>query len=1108
MSTRNGRKGLSVAIRYALLGLGSSLAPAVGTALLISAVPVQSAFAQQTSSSLSGSVTAEDGSPVVNASVVLIHQPSGTRSEAFTGDTGNFFQGGLRVGGPYQLIISADGYRTSTVDEIFLRPGTQPAMRLSMESSSTQALDAIVVSADREATRDLNSGVGSTYTSVDISNQPASRRDVIRTLLRDPLASSRGEGNLSVAGANPRFNGLSIDGALQQDDFGLGSNTYATNRSPINLDAVESASLVASDYSVTATGFTGGLVNIVTKSGGNEFDGSAFYYYLDEDFLGDEYGEDGERDFNAAPFKEREYGVTLSGPIIKDKLFFFVSYDEFKSSSTTDFSVTDENNGVQPGFFDALRGVIQDTYGYDPGTRATQVSNPITSERALVKLDWNISDDHRASYTYQSTEESGTVTGALNFESAWYDTPVDLTAHTLQIFSDWSPSFSTTFRYNNKEFQRDQLCRAGAGIGALEFDLNPANGGLAGTPLDGLLTQRRTFIAGCDRFRHANLFNDERTQVFLSGDWYYNDHVWTFGAEYEEFDVFNLFVGSSTGRFRFNSFDQIVNRTGRVEYANAISNNVNDAASAWGYEKYSYFLQDTWTVTPNFEVTLGFRLEEFSQDDRPVFNQQVFSDYGVRNDVNVDGNKLFMPRLGFRWTPLDRTVVTGGLGIFAGGDPKVWISNAFQPATVFAAQSNLTNLDPRVIPSVLIDTVSNGTPVVIDSIDPDFRTPNDLKASLRWDQGFDMQFGGLDLGTDYTFTAQYLYSRVREGFLWTNLAQTDLPAAQPTGVAPDGRPIYADLDALRINNLTQLGNFDGGSSHTISLSLAKRWENGFDAEFSYARQNIEDTTEGTSSRGISNWRGIVAVDRNNPSARTSPFQIEDAFKLSIGYEKAFFGDYKTRFDLFGQAYSGTPYTYTFDVSNTNSLFGRAGQGEGPFDNSPLYIPSPGVDPSVVYSSGFDTQAFFDFVAREGIETGKIHEVNSKSSRWIRQWDLRIQQELPGIPGMDKIFGDNKLKLVLDVDNLGNLLNSKWGNFYNGPGNNQQPNVQADLVTRADVAANGIDGATALTGDAARIACSTQDACVYRFNDFTDRASSSLSPAQSVYRIRIGIRYDF
>ena len=1104
MRTRNGRTGLSSAIRNVLAGVGGAVLPALTAALIVSAVPVQSAYAQQTSSSLSGTVTDTDGNAVANATIMLMHQPSGTRSETYTGDSGTFFESGLRVGGPYQLIISAPGHQTNTVDNIFLRTGSQPPMRLSIQASTSE-LEAIVVTATLEATRDLNAGVGSSYTTEDIDNQPATRRDVIRTLLRDPLASSRGEGNLSVAGSNPRFNGLAIDGALQQDDFGLGSNTYATNRSPINLDAVESASLVASDYGVTASGFTGGLVNIITKSGGNEFDGSAFYYYTDEGFLGDKYGENGERDFDAAPFTEREYGVTLGGPIIKDTLFFFVSYDEFESASTSDFSNGDANNGRLPGFFDALNTVISDTFGYDAGGRPTSAATPVTSERTLVKLDWNINEDHRASFTYQNTEEGGTNVSATQFQSAWYQTPVELNAYTLQLFSDWSPNFSTTFRANYKEFERGQNCNAGPGIGHIEITLEPDD--LVGTPLEGLITERQSgLVAGCDRFRHANVFNDERTQLFFSGDYYFDEHVLTAGIEYEDFDLFNQFVPSSNGRLRFADYAELVSATGRIDYINATSNDANDGAASWGYSKLSYFVQDTWQATDNLEVKIGFRYEEFDQSDKPVFDQTIATTYGLDTSKNLDGNALFMPRVGFRWTPLDRTTFTGGFGLFAGGDPKVWISNSFQVPTVFASQRNVSGLTPFSVPQGLLDAVAAGTPVAIDAIANDFQTPSDWKASLRWDQGFDMPLNFL--GDDWTFTAQYLYTRPRDGFLWSNFAQTELAETQPRGVAPDGRTIYADLDALGINNLTVLGNYEGGSSHTWSVALAKRWASGFDFSVSYAKQDIETVTEGTSSRGISNWRGITAIDRNDPEVRRSPFQITDSFKINLGYEKAFFGDYATRVDLFGQLQSGSPFTYTFDIDRDNSLFGRAGQGESPFDNNPLYIPNPGIDPLVVYASGFDQTAFFDLIEDRGLETGKIHDANSDSSRWLRQWDLRIQQELPGIPGMERLFGDNKLKLIIDVDNVLNLLSSEWGNFYNGPGNNQQRIVRADLVSAADVAANGIDNAAALEDDLPRTTCLAAGDCLYRYNSFADRDISTFSASRSVYRIRIGLRYEF
>jgi len=287
-------------------------------AVFLSMTLISVAAAQGVSSNVRGSVTDQSGVPLADATVVITHLPSGTQRRATTSDTGNFFQPGLRVGGPYTINVSANGHRGTLIDEIHLTPGTQSPLKVALKAVSEE-IEEIVVIARAAPLRDLNNGVGSVFLAEDISNTPTTTRDVIRTLLRDPLAQSDGStGNLSVAGINPRFNGLAIDGSLQQDDFGLSRSTYATARSPINLDAVESASLVASDYDVTASGFTGGLVNLTTKSGTNDWNGSAFYYWQNDSFFGNTY--DGDQTFAPGPIDEKEYGVTLGGPIIKVRL--------------------------------------------------------------------------------------------------------------------------------------------------------------------------------------------------------------------------------------------------------------------------------------------------------------------------------------------------------------------------------------------------------------------------------------------------------------------------------------------------------------------------------------------------------------------------------------------------------------------------------------------------------------------------------------------------------------------------------------------------------------------------------------------------------------------
>ena len=1075
-------------------------APRLVICLLLSAAATLwslATIADSTSATLGGYVRAVTGVPVPGARVRIVHRPSGTAATAVAAGNGAFYQSGLRVGGPYDVRVAADGHREHKLAGLTFRPGPQPPLEITLVPLEVE--EVVVTASVPISGRDLNNGVGSAFTAGDIARQPGVKRDLIRTLLRDPLAHSAGEGSLSVGGVNPRFNGLAIDGSLQQDDFGLGTSTYATSRSPINLDAVESVSLSASDYSVGASGFTGGLVNITTRSGTNEWDGAAFYYHQGNGLVGGTY--DGDRAFSPAEFEEQEYGASVGGPLLRDRLFVFLSYDEFEAVEPVDFGAFDAANGLRPGFFEGLRDLVRDVYGYDPGGRPSSAATPTTSKRTLVKLDWNVDEGHRASFTYQRSRESETSAAADRFESAWIDIPVDLAAFTVQLFSDWSDVVSTTVRVNRKAFERGQNCRA-PGVGALEFDLDADD--VAGTPLAGLLSGNVDLVAGCDRFRHANVYEDARLQVYGALDLLAGDHILRIGAEYESFDLFNLFMPGSNGRFVFSDYHAIVDRTARVDYVNVPSNVAADGAADWGYGRTALFVQDTWQVARQIEVTAGLRYERFAQGDRPALSRTLADVYGVRTDRNLDGLDLVLPRLSFRWTGWPRTVVTGGIGRFAGGDPKVWTSNVFQVPTVFATRTTV-GVSPTFVPAELQAAVAAGSPVPIDAISPDFAVPSDWKASLRLEREFDLRFGGLDLGTDYTLTAQALFGWTGNAFLWTNLAQTQLPAALPAGTAPDGRPIYADLDDLGHLNLVALDNHGGGRSRILTAALAKRTEFGLDFQLSYAWQDVETVTEGLSSRGISNWRGIVDADRNRPSPRTSPHQVTHAFKLNLGYERTF-GAFRLRADLFARAWTGERHTVTFDVDRTNALFGRAGAGESPYDNSPLYVPGRGGDPAVVYGSEFDRDAFFAYLDANDIDAG-IHAAHSADAGFNHLWDLRLRLDLPGIRALDRWVGENRVSLILDVENVLNLLNDDWGTYHAGPRFGQAAIVRADLVSAADVTAFGVDGAPALTGDAPRTACQVQRDCVFRYNSFLALPSRFPSASRSVYRIRLGVRIE-
>ena len=1076
------------------------LAFSAATVALLAAAPA-AVYAQETSANLRGSVVDANGNPLTGATVTILHTASGTASTAVTGSTGAFFESGLRVGGPYTIYISAEGFEGDVLEGLFLQPGPQSPLTIALNTTSREI---ITVTGAAINTLDLNNGVGSTYSARDIANAPSTSRDVISTLRNDPLVSQSGNGYMSVAGQSPRFNALAIDGSLQQDDFGLGANTYATERSPINIDTIESASLVASDYSVTVGNFTGGLINVVTRSGTNEFDGSLFYYRADEDFRGNVTNG---TFVEQAPFTEEEYGITLGGPIIEDELFFFVSYDKFETGSTSFFATGDEALGIEPGFFDALNQMIVDVYGVDMGGRPNTVSNPSTAERYLAKLDWNINADHRASFTYQSSEESNTSTSSSSLASAWYDNPVELTAYTFQLFSDWTPELSTTFRVNLKNYDRSQDCRAGRDTPQLEFYEWEA-GDLAGTALDGLLTGTGdyTFIAGCDRFRHGNEYSDERLQVFGSADYIWGDHLFTFGVEYEQFELFNLFAQRSSGDFRFYTPQDFLNNDASVIYQNGTTNDRNDIANTLEYDRFTAFAQDTWQIADNFAVNFGFRYERFIQDQNPVQDANIESRYGISSTATLDGKDVFLPRIGFRYEPFDRTTVTGGVGLFAGGEPRVWISNAFAlPAVYLSGNYSVPTL---TVPQPLLDAAAASTAGRIDIISPNFELPRQLKASVRVDQEFDMNFGFLDLGDNYRVTAQYLYTRDEESFAWRNRSQLDL--GYTVGTAPDGRPIYADLQDQWEGNVHELGNVSGSEGHVFTIALNKQYENGIGFNASYAYQDVESMLEDTSSRGVSSHRGQITSDRNNVQPGTSIYQVEDRFALAMWYEREFFGELTTRFDVFGEFTSGTPYSYVFDVSSSNALFGRQGNFESPYDTDLLYIPTAN-DTAVVYGSGFDQARFNEIIDLRGLTRGEIASQAGNAFVWSQQWDVRIQQELPGIPGAERWVGDNRLQFVVDIDNFANLLNDEWGTEYNGVSRGQAALVRADLVSAADVALNGVDGASALRGDDPRTTCINAGDCVYRYNSinsWADDRDGSASLGRSVYNIRVGLRYEF
>jgi outer membrane receptor protein involved in Fe transport len=1097
------------------------LACGASIAALAALAPVAAVHAQQTASQMRGTVTDPSGAPIANASVTITHVPTGTVNRTATSANGNFNASGLRVGGPYNVAIQADGFQADVAEGISLDPGANAPLRLRLNPAG--ATEVIQVTGTRIQTIDLNNGAGSAFSAQDIANQPSFNRDLVGTLLRDPLTSSTGQGNLRVAGTNPRVNAFVVDGLRQGDDFGLSTGTYATSRSPISLDTVEAASVVASDYSVFTTGFQGGLVNVVTKSGSNDFTGTLSYYRSGNDFQSNTAFD---RYISSPDFIEEEYGFTLGGPILQDRLFFFVGYEKFETASPVDFTSNDASSGFQPGFFEALRGMIQDSLGYDVGERAQTTSIPNTSERYFARVDWNINPDHRLTASYQRTEETGT-SGVFNnqFESAWYDTPVELDNYTLQAYSNWTPNFSTTARLGYKEFIRGQNCRAGTDVGQIQVSVNPTN--VVGTPLEGLLTNTPGFqpVGGCDRSRHANEFNDTRLQLFVQGDYTWGDHVTSFGGSFDRYEAFNLFVQDASGNFVFDSPQALAQQRATVTYRAPQSNIRSEGASELQYDNIALFAQDEWQILPDLSVNFGLRYERYQQDQALPSRADFDLVYGADARQSLDGIDLFQPRAGFRWDAASRTTVSGGFGLFAGGDPNVWFINAYLPQN-FSYTGTFTGVDPRVVPQELIDLVAGSdttTPAPIDTIAPGFEMPSNWRGSLKLAQEFDLEFDGFSLGRDYVFETQVLYTRTHRGYAWRNLAQIGLPV----GTAPDGRPIYTDLAAFNtgtdnnIQNVIELYNVNEGESFVYTAALAKDYDNGLGFYLTYAYQDVEAIIPAASSVAVSNFNSQVGFDRNAASAGRSLFETEHRFGINMSYETEIFGDLRSRLDVTGIISSGTPFSYTYTTQSRpqDPMFGRdAVQQSSNADL--LYVPLEN-DPSVIYGAGFNQDAFNDLIERQGLTRGEIAGRNDHTSPWQQLWNLRFQQDLPFASfGVDR-FRNNRATFVLDIENFPNLLNNEWGRTYGTPGGGfgAVPVVTGSLV-RADDPSRPLNPRAQANADGGSpydanfdpaLVCQSAGACVYRYDTLntTNAGRTGIeSTANSLYRIRLGIRYEF
>ncbi len=984
-------------------------------AALAAAQPV---LASDTSSSIRGLILNPMGKGAVNTTITIKHEPTGATKVVKPNESGAFVVRGLRVGGPYTLILDSEKYEDQEVNDVYLEVGKPFQLNHIFEAEGTE--NVLKITATRGDLRYPNSGSNSIFSSQDIENSASFARDLKDTLRRNPLVNlDHDDGSsMSIAGNNPRFNSISVDGVRQDDDFGLNFNGYPTQRSPISIDAVEQVSIQANPFDASQGGFSGGKISVVTKSGTNEFKGSAFYEKADGDWTGDPL------EGSIENLDEETYGFGVGGPLIKDKLFFYANYEKYERSQDPALFPTAGTN--QQEVLEEVITIARDVYGVDAGR--WDVAPVEEDEKILIKLDWDINEFHRASFTYQNTDGQVTqgwprsTTDNPDFElsSDWTTRGDELQSISAHWYADWTDRFSTEVKITNKETDNLQVPLNGKGFGAVTVTTQ-----MEFFNEDGILeSDSRDVRLGPDSNRHANDLTNDTFSINFDGQYLLNDHTISFGWQHEELDVFNIFIPDSLGSWEFDSIEDF--RDGIAsdfDYQNADSNNPADGAAAFSYTYDNFYIQDIWDYSVDWQFGLGLRIETVSTDDAPRLNENFVTRYGFSNQENLDGETLYLPRFSFKYLGFEDVELTGGFGLFSGGRPNVWISNAFTNDGVTIVRPNFNNIasnnylqnaditqvDPEVI-ALLEAGDGNSTP-----IDPEFEIPTHWQYSLAANFKTDLGW----LGDNWELASEVIYKDIVKDVRWIDLARGQL------GTTVEGRPIYGRYDPVTMNEEHYdilMTNGEGGDSLITTFSAYKAWDNGLKLNIGYTHQDINEIVNAASSTANSGYQFNVAVDRQNPTVATASYETEHALVISLDYSTEFFEGYATNFNVFFKRNSGRPFSWTMGAFRDDDL----GDPDA-FDDADSYlpyIPTGADDPAVDFVNGLSYEEIIAHLQANGISTeGGYLARNAYNSPWNTTMDVSIRQEIPGL------FDDNKGEFYFIIDNFLNLLDEDKGQIY-------------------------------------------------------------------------------
>lgn len=1024
-------------------------------------IPTQ---AQVTTASMSGTVMFQD-EPVIGATVLAVHEPSGTNYGTITNVDGRFSLQGMRTGGPYKVTISYVGYQSAVYSGITLQLGENYNLNVKLKESS-ETLDEIVITAAKTKFNTEKTGATTNISSSQITSLPTINRSISDIARLSPYAS-----DMSFAGGDGRSTNFTVDGANFNNNFGLSDNLPGGGN-PISMDAIEEVQVVIAPFDVRQTNFIGGGINAITKSGTNTFKGSAYTYFQNQNMRGNSI--DGEDLGARAKESKTIYGATFGGPIIKNKLFFFANVEVEKQPqqvikwrARTEGEQPDENNYISRTTLSDMQKVsdfLRDKYGYDTGS-ATNFPADEKNLKLLGRIDWNITNGHKLSVRYNYTKNTAwnapnanSMDGgsgsrlyntsrvgyqSMSFANSMYSQDNKVSSVSADLNSRFSDKISNQllFTYTDIEDMR--------GTNSSPF---PFIDILAGKDAEGNQIMEPYMSAGYELFTYNNGVKNKITSIIDNFTYFAGDHKITAGISFEHQLASNAYMRNGTGYYRYSSLDDFLNGAAPETFAWTYGyNGVSDPKAQVTFNQIGFYAQDEWNIRPNVKLTYGIRFDDLIFDNSDLQrNDAIYDlDFGGKHIDTGKWPKSRMqisPRVGFVWDVFkDNSLkVRGGTGIFTGRLPLVFFtnmptnSNMVQNAVVFGtkyengiavshdsrldqlAGGMITNVDDAIKKFGLPTTIEN--PVAgskISGVKDNLKMPQIWKTSLAVDYQLPTSF-------PLSVTGEFIYNKNINAVTLENINIKD-PSNWEHFNGADNRLIYpSDYTYVSGKNAVVLTNTSKGHGYTANVTVNAQPVEDLNMMLAYTHTESKEISGLPGSDPVSTWQGMLTIDGPNfATVQRSRYVVPDKVIAAINYNLPFRHKgllRKTSLNLFYSGYSASGYSFAY----TNDM-----NGDG-INNDMMYIPKD--DSEIKFKNEADRTAFWNFVDQDSYlknHKGEYAEAYAARAPWVHRFDLRITEDFSFKAGKT----EHHFQLSLDFMNIGNMINSKWGVMKNASSSN-------------------------------------------------------------------------